>query len=85
MNRFLPLAALALVLSGCSLVDRPSSESALDAQIASTVEAVRQNPDSAALHNELGALLMQKGFPKDAEREFERAINADSRAELLAL
>ena len=90
MNRLLAIAATALMLSGCSLVDRESYEnpfyakylntgSALDAQISATLEAVRQNPGSAALHNELGSLLMQKGFPKDAEREFERAINADRR------
>jgi tetratricopeptide (TPR) repeat protein len=51
--------------------------SELDAQIQSTLEAVRQNPRSAHLHNELGSLLVQKGFPKDAEREFERAVDAD--------
>ena len=52
--------------------------SALDNQILRTMEALRQRPDSAELHNELGSLLVQKGFPKDAEREFERAVNADS-------
>ena len=51
--------------------------SSLDAQITSTLEALRQNPNSPALHNELGSLLVQKGFPKDAEREFERAVNLD--------
>ena len=55
-----------------------SSESPLDNQIRATVVALRANPNSAALHNDLGQLLLQKGFPKDAEREFERAINADS-------
>lgn len=49
--------------------------SALDAQITRTLEALRQNPGSPALHNELGSLLVQKGFPKDAEREYERAVN----------
>jgi tetratricopeptide (TPR) repeat protein len=88
MNRIFLIAVTALVLSGCSLIDRPNYEnpfyakylntgSALDAQISATIEALRQNPSSPSLHNELGSLLMQKGFPKDAEREFERAINAD--------
>jgi len=49
--------------------------SALDAQISRTLDALRQNPGSPALHNELGSLLVQKGFPKDAEREFERSVN----------
>lgn len=49
----------------------------LDAQINRTLDGLRKDPNSAPLHNELGGLLVQKGFPKDAEREFERAINAD--------
>jgi tetratricopeptide (TPR) repeat protein len=53
------------------------ANSQLDAQIQRTIEALRALPDSAALHNQLGQLLVQKGFPKDAEREFERAVNSD--------
>jgi tetratricopeptide (TPR) repeat protein len=49
----------------------------LDQQIQATVNALRANPRSATLHNQLGQLLAQKGFPKDAEAEFERAVNAD--------
>jgi tetratricopeptide (TPR) repeat protein len=49
----------------------------LDQQIQATVDALRANPRDAALHNALGQLLAQKGFPKDAETEFERAIDAD--------
>lgn len=49
-----------------------------DQQIAQTLAALRANPDSAELHNDFGALLAGKGFPKDAEREFERAVNANS-------
>lgn len=92
MNRFLAIALAALALSGCTLIDRDENPyespfyakylntgSELDARISATIEALRQNPDSPTLHNELGTLLMQKGFPKDAEREFERAINADRR------
>ena len=51
--------------------------STLDAQITRTLDALRQNPSSAELHNTLGALLVEKGFPKDAEREFERSVNAN--------
>jgi tetratricopeptide (TPR) repeat protein len=51
--------------------------STLDAQIARTLEGLRIDPNNAQLHNDLGALLLQKGFPKDAEREFERSIDAD--------
>jgi tetratricopeptide (TPR) repeat protein len=49
----------------------------LDQQIQATVDALRANPRDAALHNALGQLLAQKGFPKDAETEFERAVDAD--------
>ena len=52
--------------------------SRLDAQITRTLNDLRANPRSATLHNTLGQLLVQKGFPKDAETEFERAVNADS-------
>lgn len=55
------------------------ADSALDAEIARTLEAVRLDPDSAELHNRLGALLVEKGFPRDAEREFRRATWADRR------
>jgi tetratricopeptide (TPR) repeat protein len=51
--------------------------STLDARINRTLAALRNDPGSAPLHNELGTLLVQKGFPRDAEREFERAINLD--------
>ncbi|HVE73137.1 MAG TPA: tetratricopeptide repeat protein [Thermoanaerobaculia bacterium] len=51
--------------------------SALDAQINRTMAGLQVDPNNAQLHNDLGALLVQKGFPKDAEREFERAVNAD--------
>jgi len=90
MNRLLAIAAAALTLTSCTLIDRDKNPyespfyakylttgSELDAAIAATLEALRQNPGSPSLHNELGSLLVQKGFPKDAEREFERAIDAD--------
>jgi tetratricopeptide (TPR) repeat protein len=52
--------------------------STLDSRIQEKLTGLRAEPGSAVLHNDLGALLVQKQFPKDAEREFERAINADS-------
>lgn len=93
MKRLLILAIVALAAAGCAEVrhrdrnpyDRtlfyekylnPGS-SALDAAIARDITALRAQPHSAALHNDLGQLLLQKGFPKDAETEFERAVNAD--------
>ena len=48
-----------------------------DQRIQRTVDALRANPKSASLHNELGQLLVFKGFPNDAEKEFGRAIRAD--------
>lgn len=88
------LAVLAaLAMSGCTSFHRHDSPygkppvytrflntgTVLDQQIKTTYDAVRANPSSAPMHNDLGQLLLRKGFPKDAEREFERAINADSR------
>lgn len=84
------LTVAALLLAGCaSLQDKNPYEdpfyaqflntgSQLDARITQTLAALRENPDSPVLHNELGALLVQKDFPKDAAREFERAVNLDS-------
>jgi tetratricopeptide (TPR) repeat protein len=92
MKRLLIVAAAVLAATGCSAVHHASDDkpydnpfyakylntgSNLDAQITRTMESLRQNPDSAELHNTLGALLLDKGFPKDAEREFERAVNAN--------
>lgn len=91
MKRSLLLLA-ALAAFGCAqLRDRGSDDpyanpfyakylntgSVLDAEINRTLDGLRADPKSATLHNDLGALLLEKGFPKDAEREFERAINAD--------
>jgi Tfp pilus assembly protein PilF len=90
MKRIL-LTVVALSLAACSTLqdDKNPYEdpfyaqflntgSQLDAQITRTLAALRENSDSAVLHNELGSLLVQKDFPKDAAREFERAVNADS-------
>ncbi len=93
-KRFLLLAAAALLLFGCAAMRNHSKNpyertlfieryldpaNPLDAQIQRTLNDLRANPRSAVLHNELGQLLRQKGFPKDAEVEFERAVNADAR------
>lgn len=92
MNRLLLIGAITLAVAGCALVpgndrnpyDEPQfyeryvdGASPLDAPIMATLEALREHPRAASLHNELGALLIQKGFPRDAEREFERAIDSD--------
>lgn len=53
--------------------------SSLDAAITRTLDSLRENPDSAELHNTLGALLLDKGFPRDAEREFERSVDANGK------
>ncbi|HEY2090684.1 MAG TPA: tetratricopeptide repeat protein [Thermoanaerobaculia bacterium] len=51
----------------------------LDMSIQRDIDILRTNPNSAVTHNDLGQLLIQKGFPKDAETEFERAVDADRR------
>ena len=94
MKRILFTTIAIAIVAGCSLHHRSSSSNpydtppfytqwtksnnGLDVQIRNTVSALRSNPNSAPLHNQLGQLLVAKGFPKDAEREFERAVNSDS-------
>ena len=93
MKRLLLLAA-ACVLAACSAfhsrhTDNPyqkplfvarylNPSNPQDQQIQRTIDALRANPRSAPLHNTLGSLLSEKGFPKDAEKEFERSVDADS-------
>jgi tetratricopeptide (TPR) repeat protein len=84
------IIVLAFSLAGCAtLQDKDPYEdpfyeqflntgSDLDTRITQTLASLRENSDSPVLHNELGALLIQKDFPKDAAREFERAVNLDS-------
>lgn len=95
MKRILVAAAMLVALAGCSLFhhrtrssnpyENPfyarflNTGSVLDGQIRATLQDLQANPNSPALHNELGQLLVQKGFPKDAAREFERAVNQDGR------
>ena len=54
------------------------ARNALDRSIAERVDALTADPNSPTIHNELGALLIEKGFPNDAEREFMRALYIDS-------
>ena len=90
MKRLLPLVML-VALTGCVMM-RPTGNpyeeapfytrylntgSALDTHIQQTLDALRANPRSAPLHNQLGQMLVAKGFPNDAEVEFERAVNED--------
>lgn len=93
MKRLLIIAVATLTTVGCAAIhdlrtdDKPydnpfyakylNTGSTLDAQITRTLESLRQNPGSADLHNTLGALLLDKGFPKDAERELERAVDSN--------
>lgn len=95
MKRLLTLAVVALALAACAELrhhDRNPYDktlfyekylnpkaSPLDAAIAQDIRSLRANPRSAAVHNHLGQLLLQKGFPKDAETEFERAVDVDKR------
>lgn len=51
--------------------------SEVDRQIQSYLEGLRVDPENPVYHNELGRLLVLKGFPNDAEREFRRALAAD--------
>lgn len=92
MKRLLLLAA-AVALAACSTTTKHHDSNPyanpfyakylntgawVDAEITRTINDLSANPRSATLHNTLGQLLIQKGFPKDAETEFERAVNADS-------
>ncbi|HEX7828524.1 MAG TPA: tetratricopeptide repeat protein, partial [Thermoanaerobaculia bacterium] len=53
--------------------------STLDFEIQRVLNELQSNPNSPELHNALGAMLVEKGFPKDAAREFERSVNANGR------
>ena len=94
MKRTLIVAAAVATLFGCAAFHHNSKDNPyakrlfieqwldpnnpLDAQIQQTIASLRANPRSAPLHNRLGQLLRSKGFPKDSEVEFERAVNEDS-------
>ena len=51
--------------------------SQVDRDIQAYLGALREDPENPVFHNELGRLLVLKGFPNDAEREFRRAIASD--------
>lgn len=53
--------------------------SRLDQLIYSRIESLRANPTDPVAHNELGALLFQRDFPKDAREEFEKALELDEK------
>ena len=53
--------------------------SPLDAAIQRDLDTLRANPRNASVHNELGQYLVNKGFPKDAEVEFNRAVAVDKK------
>jgi tetratricopeptide (TPR) repeat protein len=93
MKRIFALTFAMLSVAGCSLWERhfnrndyekpqfyakyldPANPN--DQRMIVLLTGLKANPKSAQMHNELGSLLVQKGFPKDAEREFERAADAD--------
>lgn len=89
MKRLLTILTAVLLVAGCSMnrnknpYENPfyakylNSGSPVDARISQTLDRLRADDSSAALHNDLGQLLVEKGFAKDAEREFERAVNSD--------
>ena len=95
MKRSLAITFVVLMAAACAAVrqnsganpyDEPpfyakylNTGSQLDAHIAATLDALRANPQETTLHNELGAMLVQKNFPKDAAVEFERAVAIDSK------
>jgi tetratricopeptide (TPR) repeat protein len=94
MKRTITLGAIALTFFGCATLHHKNNKNPyqkrlfvekylnpanpLDSQIENDINALRANPNAATVHNELGQLLLRKGFPKDAEVEFERAVNSDS-------
>ena len=86
MKRTLVLGAIVLTLFGCAAIHHNNKNpyekrlfvekylnpaDPFDAQIQRTIDDLRADPRSATLHNQLGQLLLRKGFPKDAEREFD--------------
>src|SRR5215212_10879658 len=90
MKRLL-LTTLVIAFAGCSAVHHGKDPYAnpfyakylnpanpVDQQIFRLVDALRASGDTPELHNDLGQLLLAKGFAKDAEREFERAVDSDA-------
>lgn len=48
-----------------------------DQRILHDLDLLKANPQAASVHNDLGAALVQKGFPYDAKTEFDRALDID--------
>lgn len=94
-SRIVAIAVIALLSAGCTtyLADRFNGDpyedpfwekyldpaETLDHRITVILDDIRTNGPNPALQNELGALLVEKGFPKDAESEFRRAVGEDDR------
>jgi len=51
----------------------------LDDQILKILDELKSRPESSELHNNLGAKLMEKQFPKDSMREFKKAVRCDGK------
>jgi hypothetical protein len=54
----------------------------LDDKIREQEKLIEANPDSAALHNDLGNLLARRRFPKEAREQYEIAMKLDKKAYL---
>jgi len=50
---------------------------ALDDRILEQEKRIADHPDSADLHNDMGNLLAQRRFPKEARQEYETALKLD--------
>lgn len=50
-----------------------------DDKILKLLELIKENPKVSEYHNNLGVLLMEKKFPKDALKEFKTAIKLDKK------
>ncbi len=51
----------------------------LDDKILNLLNLIKENPNVSQYHNNLGILLLEKKFPKDAKREFKKAIKLDKK------
>ena len=74
---FFFILALAWGCFGQVYMSQMNPDVPLDAQILELVRRIETNPDNPGLHNDLGVKLQARRFPKDAMREFKKAIEAD--------
>lgn len=77
LNAALCFLILPLALSGAVYEEYLDPENLLDAKILKIKTALERQPDNPALHNDLGVLIRQKNFHKDAFREFRKAVKLD--------